>query len=171
MPPILTVTLPDLPSILGEFQSLAGRLTNQRGLLEEAVDEYGTVVSGIFRSEGPGWRPLRPLTQAKRRGLGTAGPILSESGALAESYTDEGAAGHLREWGNDFVEVGSQLAYAAPHEHGFSNRGTVPKTGENRRVLMRGQRVASRSIFQNFADGERRIIERYERAVFQALGI
>ncbi len=167
----IVVTLPELSTILGEFSGMAGRMTNQRPLLDEARQAAEEGFADAFRNEGPGWAARRPLTDLKRGGQGTgSGPILNESGTLAGSYL-KGGTDHYEQWGADFVETGSALKYAVPHEEGFSNRGTVPKTSENRPVKMRGQRVVSRSVFKNVESMERRIVDRYEAAVWKALNL
>ena len=169
------VSTPDLPGTLAYLRGLAKLAEFTRPALEEARDEFEQVVGEIFSSEGPGWRPHRPLTTEKRAGQGNSGPILQETGALEASYS-HGNEGHFERWGMGtgagFVETGSQMKYARPHEDGFDNRGTVPRTDRNRAVKMRGQHVSARPIFgQHDEDMTRRIADRYERAVLAQLGL
>ncbi len=168
--PVLTVTLPDLPGILAEFGRMDEAFDNQRPMLEEAREEFEYVVSEKFASEGPGWRARESITNRKRAAQGHTGGILHEEGRLEASYMS-GEDGHYEDWGNDFVETGSALRWAEPHEKGFSNRGTIPATDDSPRLKMRGQFVGPRSLFQDFSEGERRIADRYERSVLQMLGL
>lgn len=56
-----------------------------------AFKPYSQGIIDIFQAEGPGWEPLRPLTQSIRRKLGYAPrhPILRRTNTLMHSLTDE----------------------------------------------------------------------------------
>lgn len=169
------VSAPNLPPTQAYLRDLANTVGVMRPALEEAREEFEEIVSEKFASEGPGWRGHRPLTIEKRAGQGNPGPILQESGALEASYM-HGNEGHFERWGMStgagFVETGSQMKYARPHEDGFDNRGTVPATSRNRSIKMRGQHVSARPIFgTDEEDFTQRIADRYERAVLAQLGL
>ena len=72
------------------------------GMLEGASDQ-------AFRSQGPGWKPLKPATVKQR---GASGPILNRRGGrgLVGSVTS-----HIL---GDTVFIGSNLVYAAIHQFG-----------------------------------------------------
>lgn len=168
---MLTITIPNLPAVQADVADLGARAQQQRPALEEARDEVEAVFGEKFAAEGPGWAKHRPLTEDKRAGMGSSGAILYETGKLEASYR-RGGPDHVEWWSPVSVEVGSALKYAAPHEDGFRNIGTVPETPANRMVYMRGQRVAARpllTIDTNNADN--RIADRYAEALFRMLGL
>lgn len=168
--PILTVRLSGLVPLLADLARTGRGVENQRPLLEEARAAFEEEIASRFRAEGPGWRKRAAITERKRQGEHRSGGILHETGALEASYM-HGNDGHFEEWGVDFVETGSQLRYAEPHEKGFPNRGTIPVTPQNPKIRMRGQWVGPRPLLDSFDDAERRIADRYEAALVKALGL
>ena len=82
----------------------------------ELGQEYQLLVQKGFENEkspaGAGWQALSPATVKKR---GSAHPILRVSGRLAGTHTRPGT--YLRADAEEAV-MGSNLVYAATHQHG-----------------------------------------------------
>ncbi len=163
---------PDFQQTLAFFDDLARRAPNLRDVLQQAVEAYEDQVEDAFNSEGPGWAQHKELTVRLRAEKGTSGPILDETSALRESFRT-GGPDHIEKWGGDFVETGSGRKYAGPHQHGFSNRGSVRvtdrKTGRRIPIKFNGKRVAARPILTQRTDNA--VADRFIQALFNWLRI
>lgn len=75
-----------------------------------------------FAAEGPGWEGLTEgyaVRKAEKHGVKK---ILSATGALEDSLTEEGAEGAIYDATPDTLTVGSSLPYARAHHFGLLER-------------------------------------------------
>ena len=110
-------------------RALAGfqaALSGQESALGEIADDFREMVARQFASEGRaqgtpwaarksarvGADGVRPLRGARRS------PLLVRTGALRDSLTRNGAAGHIEEMDQQTLSVGSRLPYAIFHQFG-----------------------------------------------------
>lgn len=123
------------------IDTLLERLSTPKPVLQA----YARIIRESYRrdfAEGgrPHWAPLAPSTIAKKsaQGLpalnskgrvpkrliqrGGFGPenILIATGKLRDSYVQQGAVGHVEEYTEDSVSVGSSIPYAVKHQEGIS---------------------------------------------------
>lgn len=140
---MLTVTWQGLDQVLAWLDRTIAGLTDLTPALEAGRQEAYDQLRAVFSAQA--WAPLRPMTVAKR---GTSGPILVESGALRDSYL--GGGGSVTDRGPTWVEVGSALPYARPHEEGYANWGFYPGGGPYRARWMRGTPVVARPVMRQF---------------------
>jgi len=110
-------------------KSLAGfqaALADESSALGEVADDFREMVAEQFategRAEGTPWAArksarvgadgVRPLRGERRS------PLLVRTGALRDSLTRRGAAGHVEEMDRQTLSVGSRLPYAIFHQLG-----------------------------------------------------
>ena len=121
-------------SVTVDISSLNRRMKKlQRGfepkqLLQAIANAQIKWIDGNFKAEGieKKWRPLSPVTIARRRkgpNASISDKILQDTGKLKGSF-NTGKPGNVFKLTNKEVTVGSNVQYAATHEHG---RGKVPQ--------------------------------------------
>ncbi|TYO91431.1 phage virion morphogenesis protein [Oceanicella actignis] len=118
---MITVTVDD-EAVLTGLQRLSGRLDDMRPVMAEIGEALREASMEAFADqsspEGAAWRPLSPVTIARRRG--TAHRILQDSGVLRQSITRDVD-------GPRSVVVGSRVEYAATHQFG-ARKGAYGRT-------------------------------------------
>ncbi len=123
-------------------------------LLEELGIQAERLWVQIFGKEGdPKWAPLAETTLRRRRQEGKGAKILRDEGTLFKALTSRHGAGSVYKITPVSLEIGTNLSYAAVHQHGSQTR-KIP-----RRPFLPGDKHLSPMI--------QRVLKRFLREVDQ----
>lgn len=118
---MITITVDD-DAVISGLHKMSDRLDDMRPVMAEIGEALREASMEAFAEqaspEGAAWRPLSPVTIARRRG--TAHRILQDTGVLRQSITRDVD-------GPRSVVVGSRLEYAATHQFG-ARKGAFGRT-------------------------------------------
>lgn len=141
--------------VIAAMRRVAEGTRSPRSLMRTIAGTLESETEQNFAAQGrPAWLGLAPRTKARR---GADARILQDKGRLAASIATA--------YGTDFVQIGSNLAYAAIHQLG----GDIEKAEQSRLVrhrtdakgnLLRTEHFKGRGLV--FAkDSHKRVLERW----------
>ena len=97
-----------LQELIAASRDLSPVMREVAGILADSSEQ--ALSSEVDPSTGQSWQSLTESHKSRRSQQGYTGSILSMTGQLASSIQSG--------YGSDFAQVGSNLVYAAIHQHG-----------------------------------------------------